>query len=95
MHIFGTKGHLEVQIPFNAPNDRPCTVTQDRGTILLDEITTHAYPVTDQYTIQGDAFSKAIMEDTEVPVTLEDAVHNTRVLTAIFESANTGKWVTI
>ncbi|MCK5135876.1 MAG: Gfo/Idh/MocA family oxidoreductase [Bacteroidales bacterium] len=95
MHIFGTKGHLEVQIPFNAPNDRPCTVAQDRGSILLDEITTHAYTVTDQYTIQGDAFSKAIMEDAEVPVTLEDALDNTRVLTAIFESAKTGNWVVI
>ncbi len=95
MHFFGTKGHLEVQIPFNAPNDRPCIVAQDRGSILLDEITSHAYPVTDQYTIQGDAFSKAILEDTEVPVTLEDALHNTRVLTAIFESADTGKWVTV
>ena len=95
MHIFGTGGHLEVQIPFNAPNDRPCTVAQDRGSILLDEITTHAYPVADQYTLMGDAFSKAILEDREVPVTLEDALNNTRVLTAIFESAEQGKWVEI
>jgi len=95
MHVFGTGGHLEVQIPFNAPNDRPCTVAQDRGSILLDEITTHSYPVADQYTLMGDAFSKAILEDTEVPATLEDGLKNTRVLNAIFESAEQGKWVEI
>lgn len=95
MHIFGTGGHLEVQIPFNAPNDRPCTVAQDRGSILLDEITTHEYPVTDQYTQMADAFSKAVQEDAEVPVTLEDALNNTRVLTAIFKSAGSRKWVKV
>ncbi|MEN8230410.1 MAG: Gfo/Idh/MocA family oxidoreductase [Bacteroidota bacterium] len=95
MHIFGTGGHLEVQIPWNAPNDRPCTVAQDRGSILLDEITTHAYPVTDQYTHMADAFSKSIQEDGEVPVSLENALNNTKVLTAIFESARSRKWVEV
>jgi len=95
MHIFGTGGHLEVQIPFNAPNDRPCIVTQDRGSILLDEITTHEYPVTDQYTQMADAFSKAVQEDAEVPVTLEDALNNTRVLTAIFKSTGSREWVKV
>lgn len=93
MHLFGTKGHLEVRIPFNAPKDRPCTVAQDKGSILLDEITTHSYPVIDQYTLMADAFSRAILSNGEVPVPLEDALNNTKVLCAIFESANSGKWV--
>lgn len=95
MHLFGTKGHLEVRIPFNAPNDRECTVAQDIGSILLDEITTHSYPVADQYTLMSDAFSSAILSDGEVPVPLEDALSNTKVLTAIFESAKSGQWVDI
>lgn len=95
MHLFGTKGHLEVRIPFNAPNDRACTVAQDRGSILLDEITTHSYPVIDQYTLMSDAFSRAILSNGEVPVPLEDALNNTKVLRAIFESATSGKWVEI
>lgn len=94
-HVFGTSGHLEVKIPFNAPRDRACTVAQDKGNILLDEITTHAYPVSDQYTLMSDAFSKAILTDGDVPVSLEDALHNTKVLVAIFESAQDGKWVDI
>ena len=95
MHVFGTLGHLEVKIPFNAPNDRECTVAQDRGSILLDEITTHAYPVADQYTLMSDAFSRAIVSDGEVPVSLEDALNNTKVLCAIFDSAKSGQWVNV
>jgi len=95
MHIFGTGGHLEVHIPWNAPNDRPCIVTQDRGTLLPDEITIHTYPVADQYTLMADAFSKAVIDGHEVPVTLEDGLYNTRVLTAIFESAQQGRWVEV
>ena len=40
-------------------------------------------------------FQKPVLEDGEVPVTLEDALNNTRVLTAIFESAKRGGWVEI
>jgi predicted dehydrogenase len=70
-------------------------VAQDRGSILLDEITTHTYPVANQYTLMGDAFSRAILDNSEVPVSLEDALNNTKVLTAIFESAKHGGWIEI
>ena len=93
MHIFGTGGHLEVKIPWNAPNDRSCRVAQDTGDILLNKIEIREYPVVDQYTLMGDAFSKAILENAEVPVTLEDGLKNTRVLSAIFESASRAQWV--
>ncbi len=95
MHLFGTEGHLEVHIPFNAPGDRPCTVAHDRGSILLDEIRIKSFPVADQYRLMGGAFSRAILEDTEVPVPLEDGLANTRVLTAIFASAAKGEWIEV
>jgi predicted dehydrogenase len=95
VHILGTDGHLEVKIPFNAPNDRPLVVAQDRGNILLDEITKHEFPVVDQYTLMADAFAGAILQDSDVPVSLEDALFNTKVLAAIFESAEKGAWVDI
>ena len=32
MQFFGTQGRIEVEIPFNAPNDRPCRIfIDDRG----------------------------------------------------------------
>lgn len=95
MHLLGSGGHLEVKIPFNAPHDRPCLVAQDKGSILLDEITTHSYPVNDQYTLMGEAFSLAIMKGAELPATLEDALLNTRVLAAIFESDRSGNWTVV
>lgn len=42
--------------------------------------------------MQGDAFSKAILEGTEVPVPLEDAIRNMAVIEAVFGSAETGQW---
>ena len=92
VNVFGTKGRIEVEIPFNAPNDRPTRILIDDGRDLFGGgITTETFPTCDQYTIQGDAFSKAILEDTAVPVSLEDAIKNMAVIEAIFRSGVSGK----
>jgi predicted dehydrogenase len=95
MHLLGTAGHLEVRIPFNAPIDRPTIVAHDQGNILLDQVTYHEYPTTDHYTMMVDQFSKAIIEDGDVPVPLEDSLLNTKVLNAIFRSAETNAWAEV
>ena len=93
IHFFGTRGRIEIEIPFNAPPDRPTRMFIDIGGDLFgDGITTETFPVCDQYTLQGDAFSKAVMDNTEVPVTLEDAIGNMAVIEAIFKSAASGRW---
>jgi predicted dehydrogenase len=79
MHIFGTTGHIEIEIPFNAPPDKPTRI------FINGEV--EEFPVCDQYTIQGELFSRAILEDTEVPVPLEDALKNMAVIEEIFRSA--------
>jgi hypothetical protein len=53
---------------------------------------TIAIETCDQYTIQGDLFSKAALEDTDVPVPLEDAVKNMACIEAVFRSAPSGRW---
>ena len=91
--FFGTKGRIEIEIPFNAPADRPCRIFIDDGRdVFGGGITSEEFPVCDQYTIQGDAFSRAVLEGTEVPVPLEDAIRNMAVIEAIFRSAESGKW---
>jgi predicted dehydrogenase len=45
--------------------------------------------------LQGDQFSKAILEDNEVPVPLEEAIRNMKVIEVIFRSAESGLWETI
>jgi predicted dehydrogenase len=93
VHFVGTRGRIELEIPFNAPKDRPTRLFIDDGRDLFGGgIITETFPVADQYTLQGDAFSRAILENTEVPVPLEDAIKNMAVIEAIFRSACTSQW---
>jgi predicted dehydrogenase len=80
----GTEGRIEVLIPFNAPNDRPTR-------LLLDDETIE-FPICDQYEIQGTLFSRAIRENSEQPIPLEDAINNMAVIDAVFRSATTSQW---
>jgi predicted dehydrogenase len=93
MQVLGTKGRIEIEIPFNAPNDRPCRIFIDDGRDLMGGgITVETFHVCDQYTIQGDVFSKAVREGGEVPVPLTDAIKNMAVIEAVFRSAASGVW---
>lgn len=86
VNIMGTLGQVELEIPFNPPIDKPTRLildnTSGRQEFELDTC--------DQFTIQGDLFSKAILEDTPTPIPLEDAVANMVVIDALFQSARTG-----
>ncbi|GAB3012310.1 Gfo/Idh/MocA family oxidoreductase [Cyclobacterium sediminis] len=95
MLFFGEKKILEVRIPFNAPSDQPNEIYIHEGDFSKDNAEKIVLPVSNQYTEQAIDFSKAIIEDTEVPVTLENTKANTKVLQAIFESDNSEKWVNI
>ena len=93
MHFFGTQGRIEVEIPFNAPNDIPCRLFVDDGSDLSGGgIEIVEIPTCDQYRVAGDAFSLAILEDTPQPIPLEDAIANMRVIDAVFRSAKSGQW---
>ena len=92
VHFLGTRGRIELEIPFNAPPDRPTRLFIDSTGDLFGQPEVETFPTCDQYTLQGDAFSKAILDDTEVPVPLEDAIGNMAVIEAIFSSARSGQW---
>ena len=95
MQLFGTAGRIEIEIPFNAPNHRPCRIFVDDGSDLFGAgVETESFPVCDQYTIQGDLFSRAIRGEGEVPVPLEDAIRNMAVIDALVKSAESGRWET-
>ena len=93
MQIFGARGRVEIEIPFNAPPKRSCRVFSDNGRdVAGSSIQTYKVPKCDQYTAQGDLFSRAIRGDGEVPVPLESSIRNMAVIDAIFRSADSGKW---
>ena len=89
VHLFGTEGRVEIEIPFNAPPERPCRLWHQHSA-GIDEI---VLEVANQYTIQGDLFAQAVLHDTPVPTPLDDAVANMRVIEALVESAKQGRWV--
>jgi predicted dehydrogenase len=93
LQFIGTRGRIELEIPFNAPPDRPTRLFIDAtGDLSGSGITPETFPVVDQYTLQGDAFSRAVLEDTDVPVSVGDAIKNMAVIEAIFNSAKSGQW---
>jgi predicted dehydrogenase len=96
MQFFGTKGRIELEIPFNAPNDRPTRILIDDGSDLFGGgVVTEEIAACDQYTIQGDLFSRAVREGSQVPTPLEDAIQNMAVIEALFRSAESGRWETV
>ena len=90
MHFLGTAGRVEIEIPWNAPNDRPCRIFI--GEVMSGTPKVEEFPICDQYTIQGDEFSRAIRGEREVPVPLEDAIRNMAVIEAVFRAAESGRW---
>jgi predicted dehydrogenase len=91
VNIFGTRGRVEIEIPFNAPEDRPCRMWHSHDGIT-DEI---VLQVANQYRLQGDAFARAILQDLPVPTPLADAVANMRLIEAVARSGREGSWVEV
>lgn len=87
--IFGTEGLLEIESPFTTNPGTPTKMWLQSGE-TREEIGSDAC---DQYQVQGERFSEAIIEDLEVPTPLTDAVRNMQVMDAIKQSAKTDSWV--
>ena len=89
VNILGTEARIEIEIPVNIPPDKKSRIWLHNKTgseeILFDAV--------DQYTLQGDEFSKAIINDSPVPTPLEDAINNMKVIEAVFRSSEKGSWI--
>lgn len=96
MQFFGTQGRIDVEVPFTPPLDKPSRIFIDNRIELDDggSQVQESFPVCNQYTIQGELFSKALLENSEVPNPLEDSICNMAVIEAIFRSAESGTWET-
>jgi predicted dehydrogenase len=91
--VGGSKGRVELQIPFNAPPDRPTCINVDSGADLFGGGgRVEEFPICDQYTLQGDAFSQAVRGAAPLPHGIDDAILNMQVIDALFRSAQTGNW---
>ena len=96
VNLYGERGRIDVEIPFNAPPDRQCRIFVDDGSKLGGASAVAVeLPVADQYTLQADAFSEAVRGVGTVAVSLETAIGNMSVIDALFRSAIEGKWVSL
>jgi predicted dehydrogenase len=93
VRIFGTEGSIEIEVPVNAPDDRPTCLTIDDGRDVLGTgAETIEFPPANQYTLQGEAVSRMIREGSAPEMTLEDSIANMRVIDAVFRSEASGAW---
>jgi predicted dehydrogenase len=92
VNIFGASGRIEIEIPFNAPPDRPCRMWLQTSGPQGDNVKEITFDICNQYTLQADAFGRAVLDDTPVPTPLADAIANMRVIDRIFTSAETSEW---
>jgi len=91
VNVVGTTGRIEIEIPFNAPPDKPCRLWHQQEN-RTDEI---RFDACNQYSIQADAFSLAVLNDTPVPTPLTDAVNNMKAIDGVLESGKHDAWVTL
>ncbi|HUY88472.1 MAG TPA: Gfo/Idh/MocA family oxidoreductase [Pirellulales bacterium] len=91
VQVFGTEGRIEIEIPFNAPPDRPSKLSLQTAA-GVEEI---KFDVCNQYTIQGEVFAAAVRNDSPVATPIEDAVANMKVIEAAVRSGENGRWETL
>jgi predicted dehydrogenase len=87
--IYGTRGRIVVEIPFNIPPDRPARFLRIAGGDPPDApgVEVHEIPPADSYLIQADLFSTAIRTGAPVPIDPEDSLANLKVIEQIFGAA--------
>ncbi|TBN12679.1 Gfo/Idh/MocA family oxidoreductase [Agrobacterium cavarae] len=91
--VLGTRGRLEIPIPFNAPADQQTMLIFDDGRDLAgggrqEIVIEHV----DQYREQVDAFAEAVLSGTPLETGLDDAIANMKAIDALFRSATSGRW---
>jgi len=90
VQIMGTKGRIEVEIPFNAPPDKPNRIFVQGMDMNVGEWV--SYPVSDQYMLQAEAFGRVIRKKEKLVWGVDDAIQNMKIIDAFFKAGKTGKW---
>ncbi|MGC8771368.1 MAG: Gfo/Idh/MocA family protein [Brevinematia bacterium] len=91
VYIYGTSGTIEILLPFNAYTDYPVSIIVKTG---LGERKIDFGPV-DQYKLEFESFAKALVDNQEMPFSLDDSLSNQKVLDSIFISEKENNWVEV
>lgn len=87
--IYGSRGRMVVEIPFNIPPDRPTRILLFAGgdPPVAPAVTVHEVAAADPYRVQADQFSEAVRTGSPVPIGPDDSMANLRVIEQIFADA--------
>ncbi len=96
VELIGTRARAEIIIPFNAPADQATAITIDEG-LSFDGALARREIIApcNQYTLQAEAFSRAVLGEEDFPYSIDDAILSMKVLDALFASEKSGGWATI
>jgi predicted dehydrogenase len=86
VHVYGTRGRISVEIPFNIPPDLPTRVfvTSGGDPPVSPDTEVLTFEPADQYTVQAERFAAAALDGGPVPTPPTDAVANLRVIEELF-----------
>src|SRR5262245_50803246 len=93
VQVVGTKGRIEIQIPFNAPQGGAMRFFIDDGSALDgSRIVSETLPAADQYRLLAEAFSRRVRGEPGEQWGLDDAIAQMRVIDALWRSEQSGRW---
>ena len=86
VHVYGTRGRISVEIPFNIPPDLPTRifVTSGGDPPVLPDTEVLTFEQANQYSIQAERFASAVLDGAPLPTSPSDAAANLRVIEEIF-----------
>lgn len=90
VNIMGTKGRIEIEIPFNAPPDEENRIFVQYGEMNIG--TWHRFPVSDQYRLQAESFGRHVRAKKKLVWGVDDAIKNMKIIDAFFKSEKSNKW---
>jgi predicted dehydrogenase len=90
VHIYGSRGRIALEVPFNIPPTQPTRIWISQGGNLPNDpsIETEVFEPMDPYQSQADAFAQLVLGTGERAVPLGDAVLNMAVLDAVFAKSS-------
>jgi predicted dehydrogenase len=96
MEILGSKGRVEILIPFNAPPGQRTAILVDTGPPFDGSLARREIlPASDHYAEEVETFARAVLGEAPLAWSVDDAIAQMRVLDAVFESERTGGWVNV
>ena len=90
VQIGGTKGRIEIEIPFNAPPDRPNRYFVQGMEMNVGEWV--ELPISDQYQLEVEAFGRVVRGKQKPVWGIADAIQSMKIIDAFFRSEKSGRW---